>query len=89
MGAAYKTAVTKILLPHSLKRDPDFYPARFSDGTHFRADGTLLSAAGSWGGIPMSKIKTIAIFWRRNLDTVLIRGHYNRALPGGDSLCVR
>jgi hypothetical protein len=52
-------AVTKILLRLCRKWDPDFYPTPFSDGTHFRADGTLLSAAGSWGGIPMSKIRQL------------------------------
>jgi hypothetical protein len=31
-GAAYKTAVTKILLPRSLKWDPDFYLACFQMG---------------------------------------------------------
>jgi hypothetical protein len=38
---------------------------------------------------PNVQNETIAIFWRRNLDTVLIREHYNRTLPEGDSLCVR
>jgi integrase len=37
---------------------------------------------------PNVQNETIAIFWRRNLDTVLIREH-NRTSPEGDSLCVR
>jgi hypothetical protein len=43
----------------------------------------------SYQAHPNVQNETIAIFWRRNLDTVLIREHYNRALPEGDSLCVR
>jgi len=80
--ALIKSPPRNIWVPLCLKRDPDFYRAPFSDGT-------LLSAAGSWGGIPNVQNETIAIFWRRNLDTVLIREHYNRILPVGDSLCVR
>lgn len=62
--------------------------SRIHRGSRLRPDAICQARDELWRH-PNVQNETIAIFWRRNLDTVLIREHYNRTLPVGDSLCVR
>ncbi len=62
--------------------------SRIHRGSRLRPDAICRARDELWRH-PNVQNETIAIFWRRNLDTVLIREHYNRTLPEGDSLCVR